>query len=546
MTLHGLMQDEPLLISSLIRHAAEQHGDREVVARTCEGPVHHSSWAEVERRGSRLAEALRALGVGEGDRVATLAWNTHRHLECFYGVSGIGAVLHTVNPRLFEEQIEYIVRHAEDRVLVFDLEFLPLVEKLATKCPDVQHFVLLAEGKDIPADATLANLHAYEDLLTAQTGQFVWPDFDERAASSLCYTSGTTGNPKGVLYSHRSTVLHALGANQPGVFGLKPTDCVMGMAPLYHANGWAMPYVLPLAGAKYVLPGSQIEPAACQELIEDERVTAAFAVPTVWTMMLGYLAQTGKKLETLERTFIGGTAVSQALRDAYRDDHGVEVVHLWGMTETSPLGTIGTPTARVAELPKEARDEQLLKQGRIPFGVKMKIVGGDGEEVKRDGEDFGAMWVKGPWIASGYFKGEGGDVLDPDGWFPTGDVGTFDEFGYMKITDRTKDVIKSGGEWISSIDLENLASAHPKVQLAAAVAAYHPKWDERPILVVVPVPGETVAKEDVLGTLEGKIAKWWMPDDVVVLDELPMTATGKIRKATLREQLWNHLVESAS
>jgi fatty-acyl-CoA synthase len=544
MSLQGLMQDEPLLISSLIRYAAEQHGDREVVARSCEGPIHRTSWAEVEARGRRLAQALLALGVGEGDRVATLAWNTHRHLECFYGVSGIGAVLHTVNPRLFEEQIEYIVRHAQDRVLVFDLEFLPLVEKLAARCSDVRHFVALCEKQDLPVGSTLAGLLSYEEILAARSGDFTWPDFDERAASSLCYTSGTTGNPKGVLYSHRSTVLHALGANQPGVFCLRPVDCVLGMAPLYHANGWAMPYVLPLAGAKYVLPGSKLEPAACQELIEGEAVTAAFAVPTVWTMMLGYLAQSGKRIESLERTFIGGTAVSQALRDAYRDEHGVEVVHLWGMTETSPLGTIGTPTARVAALPKEERDRQLLKQGRIPFGVKMKIVGGDGREVQRDGQDFGAMWVKGPWIASGYFKGEGGDVLDADGWFPTGDVGTFDAFGYMKITDRTKDVIKSGGEWISSIDLENLAQAHPKVQLAAAVAAYHPKWDERPILVVVPTPGQGVTKEEVLGILEGKIAKWWMPDDVVVVDELPMTATGKIRKATLRERFWNHLAES--
>jgi len=541
MPLPGLMQDEPLLISQLIRYAAEQHGDREVVARTCEGPIHRTGWAEVEARGKRLAQALGELGVGEGDRVGTLAWNTHRHLECFYGVSGIGAVLHTVNPRLFEEQIEYIVRHAEDRVLVFDREFLPLVEKLAARFEAVRHYVLLCEKRDLPGDSSLGSLLAYEELLAAQSGRFAWPRFDERAASSLCYTSGTTGNPKGVLYSHRSTVLHALGANQPGVFGLRPTDCVMGMAPLYHANGWALPYVLPVAGAKYVLPGSKIEPAACQELIEGERVTAAFAVPTVWTMMLGYLAQSGKTLDSLQRTFIGGTAVPQALRDAYR-----EVVHLWGMTETSPLGTIGTPTAAVAEMEQETRDRQLLKQGRLPFGVKMKITGGDGTEVKHDGEDFGAIWVKGPWIASGYFKGEGGPVLDGDGWFPTGDVGTLDEHGYMKITDRTKDVIKSGGEWISSIELENLAVAHPKVQLAAAVAAYHPKWDERPLLVVVPVPGETITREEVLGALEGRIAKWWMPDDVVIADELPMTATGKIRKATLREQLWNHLADAAA
>lgn len=541
MSLHGLMQDEPLLISSFIRYAAEYHGDREIVARSCEGPIVRSNYAQVEKRARQLGQALIELGVKPGDRIATLAWNTVRHFECFYGVSGIGAVLHTVNPRLFETQIQYIISHAEDQYLFLDLEFLPLVERIAGQITCVKGFVFLCSKEDLPSSSSLKNVMSYEEIVGAQSGEFAWPEFDERAASSLCYTSGTTGNPKGVLYGHRSTVLHALGANQPGVFGITSADTALAVVPMYHANAWSLPYVVPMTGAKFVLIGPKHDPESVHDLIEQEQVTFACAVPTVWTMMVDYLRSSGKNLDSMKKCMIGGTALPKVIRDTYRDDYGVDVMQVWGMTETSPLGTIGTATPKVDAMPKDERDEQLLKQGRIPYGVQIKITDGDGTRVPRNGEDFGAIWIKGPWIAKGYFKGEGGTMLDEDGWFPTGDVGTLDELGYMKITDRTKDVIKSGGEWISSIDLENIAMSHPKVQLAAAIAAYHPKWDERPLLVVVAADSDKPTKDEMLEHLEGRIAKWWMPDDVIVIDEMPLTATGKILKANLRERFWEHL-----
>ena len=535
MTIPGLMQQNELMISSLIRYAAEYHGTTEIVTRTVEGPVHRYTYAEAEQRARKLANALtNKLGIKSGDRITTLAWSTYRHFELFYGVSGIGCVLHTANPRLFDEQISYIVNHGQGRYLFIDLDFVPLAEKLASSFRDVEGYVVLTDRDHMP-ETTLENVHCYEELLAEQSGELEWAEFDERSASSLCYTSGTTGNPKGVLYSHRSTIIHALGAAQNSAFGLSVYDVIMPIAPMYHGSAWGLPYIAAMLGAKLVFPGPKMDGESIQQLIESEGVTFSCAVPTVFTMLFQYLESSGKRVDSLSRTMIGGSAVPKAMTEKFLNDYGVKVLQLWGMTETSPLGTIASSTPEVDRLPPEEREEILSKQGRVQYGLEIKVVDEQGNPVPRDGQTYGDLWVRGPWVVAEYFRGDGGALLDEDGWFPTGDVVTLDQYGYIKITDRAKDVIKSGGEWISSIDIENLAVGHPKVLQAGVVGVYHPKWEERPILIIRAAPGAEPTEQEILSFLDGKIAKWWMPDRVFFVGEMPLTATGKIKKITLRE-----------
>jgi fatty-acyl-CoA synthase len=541
--MHGLMMDLPLTITSLIRHADRFHGDTEIVTRRVEdGSIHRTTYSAVHARSRQLAKALHGLGVQPGDRVGTLAWNTWRHFELYYAVSGIGAVCHTINPRLFPEQIGYIVNHADDAVVCFDLTFLPLVEKLAPSCPGVRHWVALTDRAHMPASAL--PLLCYEALVEAQDADFDWPEIDERTASSLCYTSGTTGNPKGVLYSHRSTVLHAYGACLPDALNLSARDAVLPVVPMFHVNAWGLPYSAPLVGAKLVFPGAALDGASLMTLFESEGVTTSAGVPTIWLGLLAHVKQAGLRFSTLKRTVIGGSACPPAMIRAFEDDYGVQVLHAWGMSEMSPLGTVNTFKQRHLTLPKAERDALQNKQGRVIFGVDMKIVDDAGRELPRDGVAFGDLHVRGPWICSSYFKGEGGDPLK-DGWFPTGDVATLDADGVMQITDRSKDVIKSGGEWISSIDLENAAIGHPAVAEAAVIGVRHPKWDERPLLIVQKKPGADVTREELLGFFEGRVAKWWIPDDVVFVDALPHTATGKLLKTKLREDWKDYRLPTA-
>ena len=542
--MHGLMQEIPLMISLLIRYAAEYHGDRQVVSRTVEGPIHRYGYAECERRARRVANLMARLGIGHGDRVGTLAWNGYRHQELFYGVSGMGAVLHTVNPRLFTEQIVYIINHAEDRVLFVDLTFVELLERIADQLASVEQVVVMTDEAHMPETA-LEGVLCYETLLAGESEDYDWPLFDERAASSLCYTSGTTGNPKGVLYSHRSTLLHAMAACQNSAMGISAHDVLMPIAPMYHGNAWSLPYLGPLSGAGLVLPGTKMDGQSLQELIEGEGVTFALGVPTVFTMLIDHLDESGKTVESLERVAIGGSAVPRAMIERLADPYGVTVHQLWGMTETSPLGTMATATPAIDALTEEERQAVLSQQGRVQFGLELKITDAAGAPVPRDGKTFGDMWVRGNWAASGYFRGEGGDRLDEDGWFPTGDVATLDEHGFMRITDRTKDVIKSGGEWISSIDLENAAVGHPDVSQAAVIGVFHPKWEERPLMVVVPRDGCAPDKDTINAYLAARVAKWWLPDDVVLVDELPLTATGKIQKSRLREMFQDYRLPDA-
>jgi fatty-acyl-CoA synthase len=534
----GLMQNIPLMISSLIRHADRNHGDTEIVSREIGGGIHRYTYRDAHRRARQLARALLSLGVGPADRVATLAWNNYRHFELYYGVSGIGAILNTVNPRLFPEQIVYIVNHADDGLVFFDLSFLQLVEGIAPQCKGVKAWIVLSDRAHMPESKL--DLLCYEELINAHSDDYEWPQFDENTASSLCYTSGTTGNPKGALYSHRSTVLHAYGSALPDALDLSARDTVLPAVPLFHVNAWGLPYACALTGAKLVMPGPQLDGTSLYELFESEEVTVSAGVPTVWLGLLQHLQTKGLKLTTLRRLVIGGSAAPPAMIRTFDEQFGVTVLHAWGMTEMSPLGTVNTPKGKHLKLSAAERDRLRLKQGRPIYGVEMKIVDDEGRELPRDGKAFGDLLVRGPWIVSGYFKGEGGNVLREGGWFPTGDVATFDADGYMQITDRSKDVIKSGGEWISSIDLENLAMAHPAVAEAAVIGVAHPKWDERPLLIVVKKPGQEVTREELLDFMRDKVAKWWLPDDVAFVDSLPHTATGKLQKTKLRERFRDH------
>jgi fatty-acyl-CoA synthase len=530
----GLMQHHPLLISSLIQHAERHHGQQEVVSRRIEGDIHRTTYRQLAARARQLAKAMAALGVGDGERVATLAWNGYRHLELYYAVSGMGAVLHTLNPRLHPDQVVWIADHAEDQVLCFDLTFLPLVEAVAARLKTVKHFVLMADRSHMPAATKIPNLLCYEDLVAAQDDAYTWPVFDEERASSLCYTSGTTGNPKGVLYSHRSTVLHAFGAAMPDALNCSSRDVILPVVPMFHVNAWSLPYVACMTGAKMVFPGAGLDGKSLHELFEAEGVTVSAGVPTVWQGLLAYVEANGLRFSTMKRTIIGGSACPPAMIRAFQETYGVHVLHAWGMTEMSPLGTVCSFRNKHLAMTEAERLALQAKQGQAIYGVDMKIIDGNGAELPWGGEVSGELLVKGPWIVDQYFKGEGGNPLI-DGWFPTGDVATIDTDGYMQITDRAKDVIKSGGEWIGSIDLENIAMAHPGVAMAACIAAHHPKWDERPLLVVMKKPGATVTREELLAFYEGKIAKWWLPDDVVFVDAIPLGATGKMQKNKLRE-----------
>jgi fatty-acyl-CoA synthase len=543
----GQMMQLPLQISSLIVHVERHHPEREIVSRRVEGDIHRTTYKELAARSRRMAKALHALDVKFGDRVATLAWNGYRHMELYFAVSGTGAVLHTINPRLHPDQIVYIADHAEDQVLCFDMTFLPLIQAVARRSKTIRHFVAMTDRAHMPAPevaATIPGLLCYEDLINAHDDQYTWPSFDENTASSLCYTSGTTGNPKGVLYSHRSTVLHTLAAALPDALNCSARDSILPVVPMFHVNAWGLPYVACMVGAKLVYPGAGLDGKNLYELFETEGVTLSAGVPTVWQGLLGYVEANQLKFSTMTRTVIGGSACPPAMIRKFGDDFGVQVIQGWGMTEMSPLGTAGTLKPKHLAMTQAERYEVMARQGRAIYGVDMKVMGEEGTELPFGSEASGDLYVRGPWIVSQYFKNEGGDPL-VDGWFPTGDVAKIDADGYMIITDRSKDVIKSGGEWIGSIDLENIAMAHPGVAMAACIAAKHPKWDERPLLVVVKKPGATVTREELLDFFDGKIAKWWTPDDVTFVDAIPLGATGKMQKNKLRDQFRDYHLPTA-
>jgi fatty-acyl-CoA synthase len=543
----GRMMDIPLLISSLIMHADRHHGDTEIVTRTVEGPIHRYTYRDAHLRSRQLAGALEKLGVKHGDRIGTLAWNTHRHFEIYYAVSGMGAVCHTINPRLFPEQITYIANHAEDTYLFVDLTFVPLVEKLRSSLKSIKGVVIMTDKAHMPD--SIPDAICYEDLVASHSGDYVWPVFDERTASSLCYTSGTTGNPKGVLFQHRSTVLHSYAECMPDVVNLSATDTLMPVVPMFHANAWGLPYACAMTGSKIVFPGAGMDGQSLFDLMEQEKVTISAGVPTIWLGLLAHVKQNKTRFSSLKRTLIGGSACPPAMIRAFREDYDVQVLHAWGMTELSPLGTVCTFKSKHESLDSEQKLTLQNKQGRTVFGIDMKIVDADGNDLPWDGKAFGDLMSRGPWVVSEYFRGEGGDPLQRDDqgleWFPTGDVATIDPDGYMQITDRSKDVIKTGGEWISSIDLENTAVAHPAVAEAAVISVAHPKWDERPLLVVVKKQGEQVSRDELLEFYQGKVAKWWIPDDVVFVDELPHTATGKLLKTKLREDFKDYKLPTA-
>jgi 3-(methylthio)propionyl---CoA ligase len=542
----GQMQSQPLLISSLITHAERHHGSGEIVSRRVEGDIHRSTWAQIARRSRQVAHALDSLSLPAGERVATLAWNGYRHLELYFGVSGTGRVLHTLNPRLHPDQLAWIINHADDRVVCFDTTFLALVQAVAAKCPGVMRWIALCDADKLPADSGIPGLMSYEAWMGSHSDVYAWPEFDENSASSMCYTSGTTGNPKAALYSHRSTILHAYSAALPDTLNLSARDSILPVVPMFHVNAWGIPYSAAAVGAKLVFPGPAMDGKSIYELLESEKVSMAAGVPTVWQMLLGHMQQNHLKFSTMTRTVIGGSACPPAMIHAFNEQYGVAVLHAWGMTEMSPLGTVGTLKNAQLALPPEEQTRILLKQGRAVYGVDMKIVDESGVELPWDGKSYGDLLVRGPWIIGSYYKGEGGDPLRYDaqgkGWFPTGDVATIDADGFMQITDRSKDVIKSGGEWISSIDVENIAMAHPAVAMAACVGMPHPKWDERPIVVVVKKPGAGVTRDELLAFYEGRIAKWQIPDDVVFVEAIPLGATGKMQKMTLRQQLKDYVL----
>ena len=540
----GQMMQTPLTISSLIVHAARHAGDAEIVSKRAEGDLHRYTYRDAELRSRKVAQALARLGCQPGDRVGTLAWNGYRHFELYYGTSGSELVCHTINPRLFPEQITWIINDAQDRVLCFDITFLPLVEKLAPQLASVKHFVLMTDRAHMPADTPIDGLLCYEEIVEAEDGQYAWPEFDENTASSICYTSGTTGHPKGAVYSHRSTVLHAFCAALPDSLGCSARDTILPVVPMFHVNAWGLPYACPLVGAKLVFPGPHLDGKSLYELFESEQVTFSAGVPTVWLGLLTHVQKNGLKFSTFKRTVIGGSACPPAMMDALERDFGVEVIHAWGMTEMSPLGTVARLNSRNRHADPETRRRLLLKQGRAVYGVDMMVLDDKQQPLPWDGATSGNLVVRGPWVIDTYFQQSGSPLIEVEGrqWFPTGDVAAIDADGFMQITDRSKDVIKSGGEWISSIDIENIAVAHPAVHEAAAIACPHPKWDERPVLVVVPKPGASVTRDELLAFFEGRIAKWQVPDDVIFVTELPHTATGKLLKLKLRDQFKDHLL----
>ena len=545
--MHGLMMDSPLSTSSLIVYAARQHGDTEIVSRSVEGPIHRYTYAEAEGRARRLAKALLDLGVGGGDRIATLAWNGHRHLELYFGVAGLGAVCHTINPRLFADQLVYIVNHAEDRYVFLDPTFVGLLEGLQERLPGVEGFVIMTDADHMP-ETSLPNALCYETLLSAQDEGFDWPRLDENLASALCYTSGTTGNPKGVLYSHRSTVLHSFScctADHP--LAISCHEVVLPVVPMFHVQAWGIPYAAAMAGAKLVLPGPGLDGASLYELFDSERVTVTAGVPTIWFGLLDYLAKTGKTLDYLNHLTVGGAAAPLSMIEAFEENHGVDLIHAWGMTETSPVATTGRLKRKFLDLPRTEQRKIKATQGRALYGIEIQIVDDDGRTLPHDGQTAGQIMVAGPWVANAYFQDEEATAaaLDGDGWFATGDVATIDADGHVHITDRSKDLIKSGGEWISSIDLENAAMGHPEVAEAAAIALPHPKWGERPLLVIVRRDDGTVTAGDLRDFLAARVAKWWLPDEVVFVDDLPHTATGKISKLQLRERFAGHRLPEA-
>ncbi len=536
----GLMQDWPLTVDRILDHADRWHGDREVISRSVEGPIVRTTWSQIHTRAKQVTHALIELGIRPGDRVATLAWNTGRHLEAWYGIMGMGAVCHTLNPRLHPDQIMWIASHAGDRIIITDLTFLPLVLEHMHKAPSVERIIVLTDEAHRPAGVP-DSVFMYEDLIAGRPATAAWGQFSEDTACGLCYTSGTTGDPKGVLYSHRSNFLHTFMTLQSDVMGLSQRDTVLAVVPMFHANAWGLAFSVPAVGANFVLPGAKMDGAAIHELLEAEKVTMSAAVPTVWQMLLQHLDQTGDQITSVKRVVIGGSAVPEAIVRAFHDRFGVAVTHAWGMTETSPLGTLGTPTAAIAHLSFEEQLPTLLKQGRPPLGIDITLENDEGERLPRDGKQFGKLLVRGPTIVRGYF-GKSDSAIDANGFFDTGDVATIDPNGFMQITDRAKDVIKSGGEWISSIDIENISAGHPKAALAAVIGVFHPKWDERPLLLVKLKPDVTADKQEFLDFLNGKIAKWWTPDDVVFVDDIPLGATGKIDKKVLRGRFADYVL----